>query len=263
LTDSTVQEVVLGHDSSHCPSCGQRAETVIFERDGCVRQRTLCPAHAGLETLSFSDSALYRRLETWNALVFGEEDAASPFAPEDDNAQKTPLLAVIDLTNRCNLHCPVCFAEASDDTAYYLDLETVRRMLRTLIESKPQPCRHIQFSGGEPTLHPQFLDILRLAREMGFDHIQVATNGSRFATPDFARRCEDAGLHTLYLQFDGMNDHVYEALRGQGLLDQKLRAFRQVEATNMRVVLVPTIVTGLNVDQLGPIFRFAWSTAIT
>jgi hypothetical protein len=85
----------------------------------------------------------------------------------------------------------------------------------------------------------------------------VATNGTRFAHYDFVRRCENAKLQTLYLQFDGMSDEVYLALRGQPLLAQKLRVYGNIVRTSMRVVLVPTIVAGLNVDQLGPIFRFA------
>jgi len=119
------------------------------------------------------------------------------------------------------------------------------------------PCRSVQFSGGEPTLHPDFPKILRTARDLGFTHLQVATNGSRFVDPDYAKLCEESGLHTLYLQFDGMNDDVYLKMRGQRLLDKKLAAVRSIEQTNMRLVLVPTIMSSVNVDQLGPIFQFA------
>ena len=93
-------------------------------------------------------------------------------------------MAVIDLTNRCNFTCPLCFADAKSEGDYYfLDTKLVRKMLQSLL-SRPVPCRHIQFSGGEPTLHPEFPRILRAARDLGFDHIQVATNGSRFVDPD-------------------------------------------------------------------------------
>jgi hypothetical protein len=243
-------EEVLELEASFCPTCGERADAVVVERKGKVYQRTLCPAHRGTENLIFSDSRLHRKLSGWNQRVFSA-------ATEDEDPDKAPLLAVIDLTNRCDSRCPVCFAEVSDKNGYHLELETVRRMLRSLVERQPQPCRHVQFSGGEPTLHPQFLEILQISREMGFNHIQVATNGHRFADLDFARRCAEAGLQTLYLQFDGMNDEVYLALRGRKLLERKLRAFENIASTNMRVVLVPTIVSGINVDQLGPIFRFA------
>jgi uncharacterized radical SAM superfamily Fe-S cluster-containing enzyme len=115
----------------------------------------------------------------------------------------------------------------------------------------------VQFSGGEPTLHPDFPKILSTARDLGFTHLQVATNGSRFVDPDYAKLCEESGLHTIYLQFDGMNDDVYLKMRGQRLLDKKIAAVRAIEQTNMRLVLVPTIMSSVNADQLGPIFQFA------
>jgi len=205
----------------------------------------------------FSDRDLHGRLEEWNRRVFGHPAADDPYSALDEDEDKAPLLAVIDLTNRCNLGCPVCFADVSNERSYFLEVDQVRRMLQALLDHKPLPCRHVQFSGGEPTLHPQFVEIVRMARDMGFDHVQVATNGRTFEKLDFARRCEDAGLHTLYLQFDGMHDDVYLALRGRKLLDGKVRAVENITRTNMRIVLVPTMVAGLNVDQLGPIFQFA------
>jgi 7,8-dihydro-6-hydroxymethylpterin dimethyltransferase len=247
-------ERVLAQDESRCLSCGAPAEALLVERDGKVFQRVRCSTHGQTENLILSDSRLHHKLDEWNRRVFA---AGSVLQDVDDEENKAPLLAVMDLTNRCNLRCPVCFADVTGDNSYFLELETVRGMLRALVERKGQPCRHIQFSGGEPTLHPHFLEILKISRDLGFDHIQVATNGLRFAHLDFARRCEEAGLHTLYLQFDGMTDEVYRVLRGQPLLDQKLRVYESIVRTNMRVVLVPTIVAGLNVDQLGPIFRFA------
>jgi uncharacterized radical SAM superfamily Fe-S cluster-containing enzyme len=151
----------------------------------------------------------------------------------------------------------MCFAAVTGEGEhYFLDPDLVGTMLRSLLD-RPVPCRHIQFSGGEPTLHPEFPRILRMAREMGFDHIQVATNGSRFVSPEYARECEDAGLHTLYLQFDGVNDDVYRTLRGRPLFKAKVTAVDNIAKTNMRLVLVPTIAEGVNVDQLGPIFQFA------
>ena len=179
-----------------------------------------------------------------------------------------PSLAVIDITNRCNFKCPVCFAEAKGEGDHYvLDVEVVTKMLKSLID-RPVPCRSVQFSGGEPTVHPEFPSILRIARDLGFTHIQVATNGSKFVDPDYAKLCEESGLHTLYLQFDGMSDEVYLKMRGQRLLAKKIAAVESIEKTNMRLVLVPTIISGVNVDQLGPIFNFAlehskWVTGIS
>jgi 7,8-dihydro-6-hydroxymethylpterin dimethyltransferase len=98
-------------------------------------------------------------------------------------------LANLDLTNRCNMTCPVCFANANaSGYLYEPDFETVRKMLQALRDQKPVAGRIVQFSGGEPTIYPRFLDVLRLAKEMGFSHTQVATNGLKFMDLEFAQQ---------------------------------------------------------------------------
>jgi len=257
-----VSDVTIDTVSSLCPRCGKPALATIFDRGGKVYQSTKCPCHTASEDLIFSDTALYRRLEEWNKLIFPEYDAALTTTARsccstEMGSQNEPCLAVIDLTNRCNFKCPVCFAEAKGEGSHYiLEMEVVVKMLKALL-NRPVPCRTVQFSGGEPTLHPDFPKILRTARDLGFTHLQVATNGSRFVDPDYAKLCEESGLHTIYLQFDGMNDDVYLKMRGQRLLDKKIAAVRSIEQTNMRLVLVPTIMSSVNADQLGPIFQFA------
>ena len=257
---TTLCDTMIDTVSSLCPECGKPATGIIFDRAGKVYQRSQCPCHVSSEALIFSDSDLYRKLEEWNKLIFpdalpGERGEGScDCRPISLNE---PCLAVIDITNRCNFKCPVCFAEANGEASnYFLDTKAITKMLESLVD-RPVPCRNVQFSGGEPTLHPEFPKILRIARDLGFKHIQVATNGSRFVDADYAKLCEDSGLHTLYLQFDGMNDDVYVKLRGQRLLDKKIAAVGNIEKTNMRLVLVPTIVSSVNADQLGPIFQFA------
>jgi uncharacterized radical SAM superfamily Fe-S cluster-containing enzyme len=255
--DTTIDTVF-----SLCPECGKSATSTIYDRDGKVYQRSECPCHESTGVLIFSDSNFYRKLDEWNKLVFADDEQtvvppAHGCCDADIASRNDPCLAVIDITNRCNFKCPVCFAEANGQgDNYVLDTELVGKMLRSLID-RSVPCRSVQFSGGEPTLHPEFPKILRTARDLGFTHIQVATNGSQFVNPDYARLCEDSGLHTIYLQFDGMNDDIYLKMRGQRLLDKKIAAVKSVEQTNMRLVLVPTIIHSINVDQLGPIFQFA------
>ena len=257
VSDATIDTV-----SSLCPKCGQPALATIFDRGGKVYQRSECACHPASEDLIFSDTALYRKLDEWNKLVFPDAQPADMIAAPSCcdagmGSENEPCLAVIDITNRCNFKCPVCFAEAKGEGShYFLEMEVVTRMLKALL-NRPVPCRSVQFSGGEPTIHPDFPKILRTARDLGFTHIQVATNGSKFVDPAYAKLCEESGLHTLYLQFDGMNDEVYLKMRGQRLLDKKIAAVRSIEQTNMRIVLVPTIMSSVNVDQLGPIFQFA------
>jgi uncharacterized radical SAM superfamily Fe-S cluster-containing enzyme len=168
------------------------------------------------------------------------------------------MLGQIDLTNRCNLSCPVCFANASVQ-GYVCEptLDEVITLLERLRAYRPVPASAVQFTGGEPTLHPDFFAILRKARELGFSHVQAASNGIRFADRDFALAAAAAGLHTVYLQLDGVRDEVHERTRGRPLLETKRRALENIHAGGMKVCLVPTIVNGVNDDQVGEILRFA------
>jgi uncharacterized radical SAM superfamily Fe-S cluster-containing enzyme len=256
-------DILIERISSLCPQCKSPINSVIVERNGGVFQISTCSLHGTTETAIFSSAPLYKKLDAWNELIFrsfGEEKGIADIEAPGvwSTSVNSPALGVIDLTNRCNYHCPLCFADGdSAHGAYFLEKDLVRTMLQTLLKQTPAPCRNIQFSGGEPTLHPEFPQIVGMAREMGFSHIQVATNGSRFLDRDYVSLCEEMGLHTLYLQFDGMNDDVYLKLRGQRLLDNKIAIVENIARTNMRIVLVPTISASINVDQIGPIFKFA------
>jgi len=252
---------------SVCPECMRLIDARLYERDGEVWMAKTCPDHGRFEDIYWRDARLYLKAEQYH---FGEGDGiANPNTPATgrcpnqcglcpDHVSNTAL-GNIDLTNRCNLKCPICFANA--DAAGYVyepTFEQVRNMLRTYRAMRPAAGRAVQFSGGEPTLHPRFLDCLRAAIAMGFSHTQIATNGLRFARDaDFAKRCEDAGLHDVYLQFDGVTDAAYVQTRGRPLMDAKMRAIDRIMETDMKIVLVPTIVRGFNDEQVGPIVEFA------
>jgi len=130
-------------------------------------------------------------------------------------------------------------------------------MLKALRDMKPVEARAIQFSGGEPTLHPRFLDALRAARDMDFSHIQIASNGLKLGEPDFAMQCAEAGLHTVYLQLDGISDDVYLKTRGRPLHEIKLKAIDSMRKAEIKVVFVPTIIKGVNDHEVGDILRLA------
>ena len=252
---------------SMCPQCARLLPARLYEHAGQVRMEKICPDHGRFEDVYWGDAQLYLKAEQFH---YGDGEgvenpnaAATSRCPDQcglcgDHASNTAL-GNIDLTNRCNLRCPICFASA--DAAGYVyepTYEQVLEMLGTYRAMRPSPARAVQFSGGEPTLHPRFLDILRAAKQRGFSHLQIATNGLRFAgEPDFAKRCEDAGLHDIYLQFDGLTDDVYKKTRGQALMAEKMKAIEAIMATDMKIVLVPTIVRGLNDHQVGDIVRFA------
>ena len=223
-------------------------------------------AHGEFRDKIYSDARLYLKMEQWE---FGDnrglENPAVPDAtrcPDDCGLcslhTSHTVLSNVDLTNRCNLTCPVCFANAN--VAGYLyepSFEQVTGMLEGLRAQRPVPNRVVQFSGGEPTLYPRFMDVLRKATELGFTHIQAATNGISFADLEFAQAAKEAGLHTLYLQFDGLNDDIYLRTRGQRLMETKLAAIENCRKAGLKIVFVPTIVKGVNDHQLGDMVRFA------
>jgi len=251
---------------SLCPECNRLIEARILEDGGKVVMEKRCPSHGEFRDIVYSDAKLYLKMEEW---TFGDNRGLEN--PAVTNASRCPDdcglcnlhtshtgLANVDLTNRCNLTCPVCFANANvAGYVYEPDFETVRKMLEALRAQRPVAGRIVQFSGGEPTIYPRFLDVLRMARDMGFSHTQVATNGIKFTDLEFAEQCKEAGLHTLYLQFDGVCDDIYRRTRGERLWEQKLKCIENVRRAGLKIVFVPTIVKGLNDHQIGDIVRLA------
>ncbi|HKE23461.1 MAG TPA: radical SAM protein [Bryobacteraceae bacterium] len=251
---------------SLCPECTSLIEARIFEDGGRVVMEKTCPSHGEFRDIVYSDVRLYLKMEEW---TFGDnrglENPAVTTAtrcPDDCGLCNLHTshtgLANVDLTNRCNLTCPVCFANANaSGYIYEPDFETVRKMLQALRDEKPVAGRIVQFSGGEPTIYPHFFDVLRLAKEMGFSHLQAATNGLMFTDLEFAHKAKEAGLHTLYLQFDGVCDDIYRRTRGESLWEKKLQSIENVNKAGLKIVFVPTIVKGLNDHQIGDIIRLA------
>jgi hypothetical protein len=253
---------------SLCPECTKVISGRHFEENGKVMIEKTCPEHGEFKDCIYSDVELYLKMEDWE---FGDNRGLSNPAVNDVNAvcptdcglcslhTSHTALANVDLTNRCNLTCPVCFANAN--AAGYLyepSMAEVRVMLQTLRDERPVDGRVVQFSGGEPTIHPNFIEILAMTKEMGFTHTQAATNGIMIgASLEFAQQCKAAGLETLYLQFDGVTDDIYRKTRGEPLFEKKMQCIENCRKTGMKIVFVPTIGKGLNDHQLGDIVRIA------
>lgn len=253
-----------------CPECSCNVLGRYYVKNGRVMIEKTCPQHGYFRDCINSDVRVYLRANYW---TFEEQPGLTN--PKVTNAvscpsdcglcnqhQSTAVLANIDLTNRCNLTCPVCFANAND--AGYVHeptFEQVERELMQLLDCRPTPCTSIQFSGGEPTIHTRFHDIVRRAGELGMTNIQVATNGITHANLEFAQRSKEAGLHTLYLQFDGLDDRIYKFVRGEALLEKKLQAIENCRKVGIKICLVPTIIKSENDDQVAKIFDFAATNA--
>jgi tetraether lipid synthase len=251
---------------SLCPECSELIEAMLFEDEGRVYMEKVCAAHGRFRDLISPDAKLYLKMENWH---FGDNRGLKN--PAIRSATRCPeqcglcsmhishtVLANVDLTNRCNLTCPVCFANANvQGYLYEPDINHVRRMLQALRDEQPVAGRIVQFSGGEPTIHPQFFEICAMARDMGFSHIQAATNGILLADPEFTQKAKENGLTNLYLQFDGISDDIYRRTRGAALMEKKLACIENARKAGIKIVFVPTIVRGINDHQIGDIVRFA------
>ncbi len=251
---------------SLCPECVKLIKATISISGNNVVMEKTCSEHGLFTEVLSNDKDFFLRMEK---LRFGEgpgienpktqEQKSCPFDCGLCNKHKsTTMMGVIDLTNRCNLKCPVCYATA-DASGYIYEpsFEQVKEMMHNLFNLKPVHTPCLQFAGGEPTIHPDFHKIIKEARDIGFSQIQVATNGISFANEEFAKKASEAGLNCLYLQFDGITDDVYEKLRGKPLFEIKKKAIANAHKYGIRIILVPTLVRGINDHQIGDIYKFA------
>jgi len=251
---------------SVCPECLRVIPAELDEEEGRLVIRKTCPEHGEFKDVYWSDYQLYTKFMHYERPgphlenPRTEERYGCPYDCGLCPNHETPtVLANIDITNRCNLRCPICFANAAE-SGFVLEptLEEIRQMMVNLRSNRPFPCPAVQFSGGEPTVRDDLLDIIRMAREVGFPQVQLATNGVILANdPSFASRLKEAGLSTVYLQFDGVKERPYLIARGYNALPQKIRAVENCEKAHLGVVLVPTLVKGVNDDQLGGMIDFA------
>lgn len=251
---------------SICPECIRVIPAILYDENGRVMMVKECPEHGEIKDIIWSDTKLYLQMEEWD---FGDNCGISN--PHVKDAVNCPddcglcnihtshtSLANIDLTNRCNLTCPICFANANaSGSLFEPSYEQVVQMMKNLRNEKPVACRLLQFSGGEPLVYPHFLEVVRKAKELGFTHIQIASNGLKLADRDFAMRCAEVGLHSIYLQFDGIGEEPYMKTRGEPVFDKKLKAIENIREAGMKIVFVPTIVKGVNDLQVGKILEFA------
>ena len=253
-----------------CPECRTMILGRYYVRDNIVWIEKTCPEHGYFRDKINTDVALYLK-STQQAYqdergVFEPQVRDGEHCPSDcglcNQHHSTSCLAQIDLTNRCNLNCPVCFASAN--SAGHVSeptFEMTVELLQALRDQHPYPATAIQFTGGEPTIHPEFHRIVKKANQMGFSHVQIATNGIRMADREFAERAAEAGLHTLYLQFDGLDDAIYKEVRGEALLEKKMACIENCRQFDIKICLVPTIINNFNSNQVGDIFRFAVQNA--
>ncbi len=232
----------------------------IVERDNRVYMEKTCPAHGLISDLMSIDARFLQRIER---LYPGRDFRIAPdhLHSHGNSSIRYGRGAVltVDLTNRCNMMCDPCFMDANQvGYVHELSFDDVKQILDDAITVKPRRQLTVQFSGGEPTVSPCFLEAVAYAQQIGYFSVQCATNGIRFAQDaEFARRAREAGLRLAYLQFDGLGEEKNKHRAVKNLFAVKLKAIENLYAAGIDVTLVVTVVNSINDDQIGSIIRFA------
>jgi len=233
----------------------------IIERDGKILMVKDCPKHGHFEDVMSIDVEFFRHLES----VFPGRDIRAHNDEKLHNHGSSTIkhgrgsVLTIDLTNRCNMMCDPCFMDANQvGFVHELTWDDIKTLLDNAISIKPRRQMSVQFSGGEPTMSPYFLDAVRYARKVGYNSVQAATNGIEFAkSPEFCRQAAEAGLRYAYLQFDGIGNAANAHRKVGNLFDVKMRAIENLHSNGVEIVPVTTLVNGINNEQVGRIVRFA------
>lgn len=254
---------------SLCPECLSVIEASLIEDNGKLLMKKTCEKHGDFEDVYWSNYDDYVRAMSWyteGTRLTNPRTKSDKGCPYDcgicDNHKSHTVLAIIDLTSRCNLNCPICFASANNpDIPYIYEVTTeqVKDMIDNLASNKPVSPSALQFSGGEPTLRDDLPELMKYAKSRGIHHVEVNTNGLRLANDlDYFKRLVEADVSTLYLSFEGVTPKPYIINKGRDLLDTKLKVLENSRKVGLdSIVLVPTIAKEVNDDQLGDIIRFA------
>ena len=251
---------------SICSTCFRRVDGKIVFQDDRVLLLKRCPEHGAERVLVADDVAYYRRARE---VFLKPSEMPVRFntpvrwgCPYDcglcaDHEQHS-CLSIVELTDHCNLECPVCYASSGPSRKGFRPLAQIERMLDAVVRNEGRP-DVVQLSGGEPTLHPDFFAVLAAARERPIRHLMVNTNGIRIARdPAFAARLAEAGPgFEVYLQFDSLDAEPQRRLRGADLTGVRRQALERLNEHGISTTLVVTVARGVNDDRLGGIIDFA------
>lgn len=247
---------------SICPECRRVIDAKILLRDNKVYMRKRCPDHGNFEALVYGDAQAYTNSAKFNKpgtipLQFSTEVVHG--CPHDcglcPDHQQHACLGIIEINSACNMDCPLCFADAG--AGFNLTLEEVEAILDHFVATEGNP-QVVQFSGGEPSIHPQIVPMLRAAQARNIDYVMLNTNGKRIANDDkFLAELADI-RPAIYFQFDGFEAETYRVIRGEPeILPEKLRALDRLAEIGCPTILVPAIERGVNEHEVGKIVTFA------
>lgn len=255
---------ILSKTESLCPVCLKKINAIICTKDNETYLEKSCSEHGRFKALLWRGSM---PMEKWQrpkipAVITHPNTSIDKGCPFDcglcvSHRQHT-CTALIEVTQRCNLRCSFCFADANGDLEDDLAMEQLEFMYQSVMQTSGN-C-NIQLSGGEPTLRDDLPEIIKLGHELGFSFIQINTNGIRLGEDEaYVKALKEAGLNSVFLQFDGTEDEIFQKLRGKSLLEVKIKALDNCEKYRIGVVLVPTLVRGINDHNMGSIIDFATS----
>lgn len=250
---------------SLCPECLKRIDAkIVFENEQVFMLKT-CRDHGFFKVLIADDINYYKNIRNYN------KPSETPYqfntethfgCPYDcglcpDHEQHS-CLTVVEVTDRCNLSCPTCYAGSSPTYGRHRTLEEIKAMLDAIVLNEKEP-DVVQISGGEPTIHPQFFDILDYAKSLPIKHLMLNTNGIEIAKSlEFTKKLASyAPDFEVYLQFDSFRDDVLESMRGAHLTRIREQALANLNELNLSTTLVVTLQKHLNDDEIGKIIEFA------
>jgi 7,8-dihydro-6-hydroxymethylpterin dimethyltransferase len=257
-----ITDKLICKTQSLCPVCLRRIDAEIFSQGENTYLKKSCPSHGTFKTIIWKGSIPFEKwiIKKERAYIKNPLSDIKNGCPYDcglcsEHRQHT-CTALIEVTQNCNLHCSFCFADSNDCKKEDLTLQEIKHMYESVL--KASGICNIQLSGGEPTIRNDLPSIIQMGKKLGFNFIQVNTNGIRMGEDEeFVKELKSAGLSSIFLQFDGTNDLIYKKLRGKELLQVKTKAIENCGKYGIGVVLVPTLVPKVNVENIGEIIYFA------
>jgi uncharacterized radical SAM superfamily Fe-S cluster-containing enzyme len=245
----------LERTQSICPKCFKdkkirKIDAYITEQDGKIWIEKECPEHGHFKSIYFNDAKLYRKWMKYYVTGRGVDNVKIENLPEGLSLYpkhfSQTLLANLMVTNRCNLRCSYCFMNAgAAGYIYEPSLEMLKKMMQAVRQEKPVPCKALQITGGEPCIRDDLIKIIKMAKDMGFTHIQLNTNGIRLSEePEYCKKIRAAGVNTVYMSCDGVSKET------NSWFEQNKKAVENLRKADLGVVLVPTVIADSNLKEV-------------
>lgn len=257
---------IIAETQSICPVCHHPLKAQYVEENGKVFMRKTCLVHGAFESNIAECAEAYKEwinhltvnVPSKQSMTEGVDGQCPLHCGICDRHLQTACCVLIDVTERCNQHCPYCFAKAESDISEEPSLDEIARKYDYLLAlGEVQRPFNIHLSGGEPTVRDDLPEIIKMGREKGFGYIQINTNGRRLALEEqYAKVLKEAGASVIYLQFDGTDDEIYKKIRGEAIFEIKKKAIENCRKARIPVVLVPTIVKNVNLYNIGDMLEF-------